>query len=154
MSDFSLTYEGDPFTYTPYNDNCDDISHNENLVYADHTISGGSLSKTQFTDLFAANQTANKTEWLSGLKIILENKIGIDSVGQKLLRLTSLNAQKEYEFISYTVDLTKFNQSLVALQINNIADRWVSGKKLQLIFSFQPAGTTQTFKIGVIYNFS
>jgi len=153
MSDFSLSYTGDIFAYTPYNEYDSDITPNTNLVPVNHTFSGGTLTKTQFTELFETNQTAGTTSLIANLKTLLEARIIPEHVGMKLLALYNTDNSTTFDKIDYNVDLTLFRQALVDCTIDNLAGKWVAGKKFQLVFSFRPTGKTQIYKIGVEYRF-
>jgi hypothetical protein len=153
MSDFSLSYTGEIFAYSPYNEYDPDITHNANLVQVNHTVSGGTLTKIQFKDLFEDNETAGTTSWLSSLKTLLEARTINEHVGMKLLSLYNTDNASTFDKINYNVDLTLFRQALVDCTIDNVEDKWVATKTFQLVFSFKPSGKTQIYKIGVNYRF-
>jgi hypothetical protein len=153
MSDFSLSYTGEIFACTPYNEYDSDITHNANLVDVNYTFSGGTLTKTQFTDLFEDNETAGTTSLIASLKTLLNGRLIPEHVGMRLLALYNTDNSTTFDKINYNVDLTLFRQALVDCTIDNLEGKWVAGKIFQLVFSFKPTGKTQIYKIGVNYRF-
>ena len=133
MSDFSITFN-EPVVFSAYSEYDNLITHNSSIMNVDIQCNMGYISKNNLLELFK-DQSIYKNWWINGITDVLNAKDTNDSVGKKILEIHKINVVEDANCtnINYMVDLTKFSESLVNCNIENIESKFVAGKKFQII---------------------